>query len=130
MKSFLKYIVFLGFSLLFWSTAASPCADYDSEEFATKTDFICETEQKETAYESFHNLSARTISASTLNRPQQASVNINFYKKNQTANFLGIKYESKTLSAILRKNVQHQNLISSERHKKKYYIYALRKILI
>lgn len=129
MRLILKYIILLGGLFISWNCLALPlsealCEDEDIGKIERMDDSSGEERD-----EAFQSLSARAPSAIMTVRSNGSSLHIDFFKKSQVS-LLVSTFKSRAALSYFKTNLKKQSLLSSERRKKGYYIYALRKILI
>lgn len=129
MRLILKYIILLGGLIISWNCLALPlsealCEDEDIGKIERMDDSSGEERD-----EAFQSLSARAPSAIMTVRSNGSPLHIDFFKKSQVS-LLVSTFKSRTALSYFKTNLKKQSLLSSERRKKGYYIYALRKILI
>jgi hypothetical protein len=129
MRLILKYIILLGGLFISWNCLALPlfetsCEDEDIGKIERMDDSSGEERD-----EAFQNLSARAPSAIMTVRSNGSPLHIDFFKKSQVS-LLVSTFKSRAALSYFKTNLKKQSLFSSERRKKGYYIYALRKILI
>lgn len=129
MRLILKYIILLGGLFISWNCLALPlsealCEDEDIGKIERMDDSSGEERD-----EAFQSLSARTTSAIMTVRSNGTPLHIDFFKKSQVS-LLVSTFKSRAALSYFKTNLKKQSLLSSERRKKGYYIYALRKILI
>lgn len=129
MRLILKYIILLGGLIISWNCLALPlsealCEDEDIGKIERMDDSSGEERD-----EAFQSLSARAPSAIMTVRSNGSPLHIDFFKKSQVS-LLVSTFKSRAALSYFKTNLKKQSLLSSERRKKGYYIYALRKILI
>lgn len=129
MRLILKYIILLGGLFISWNCLALPlsealCEDEDIGKIERMDDSSGEERD-----EAFQSLSARATSAIITVRSNGSPLHIDFFKKSQVS-LLVSTFKSRAALSYFKTNLKKQSLLSSERRKKGYYIYALRKILI
>lgn len=129
MRLILKYIILLGGLIISWNCLALPlsealCEDEDIGKIERMDDSSGEERD-----EAFQSLSARATSAIMTVRSNGSPLHIDFFKKSQVS-LLVSTFKSRAALSYFKTNLKKQSLLSSERRKKGYYIYALRKILI
>lgn len=129
MRLILKYIILLGGLIISWNCLALPlsealCEDEDIGKIERMDDSSGEERD-----EAFQSLSARAPSAIMTVRSNGTPLHIDFFKKSQVS-LLVSTFKSRAALSYFKTNLKKQSLLSSERRKKGYYIYALRKILI
>lgn len=129
MRLILKYIILLGGLFISWNCLALPlyeasCEDEDIGKIERMDDSSGEERD-----EAFQSLSARAPSAIMTVRSNGSPLHIDFFKKSQVS-LLVSTFKSRAALSYFKTNLKKQSLLSSERRKKGYYIYALRKILI
>ena len=129
MRLILKYIILLGGLFISWNCLALPlsealCEDEDIGKIERMDDSSGEERD-----EAFQSLSARAPSAIMTVRSNGSPLHIDFFKKSQES-LLVSTFKSRAALSYFKTNLKKQSLLSSERRKKGYYIYALRKILI
>lgn len=129
MRLILKYIILLGGLIISWNCLALPlsealCEDEDIGKIERMDDSSGEERD-----EVFQSLSARAPSAIMTVRSNGSPLHIDFFKKSQVS-LLVSTFKSRAALSYFKTNLKKQSLLSSERRKKGYYIYALRKILI
>ena len=129
MRLILKCIILLGGLFISWNCLALPlsealCEDEDIGKIERMDDSSGEERD-----EAFQNLSARATSAIMTVRSNGSPLHIDFFKKSQVS-LLVSTFKSRAALSYFKTNLKKQSLLSSERRKKGYYIYALRKILI
>ena len=129
MRLILKYIILLGGLFISWNCLALPlsealCEDEDIGKIERMDDSSGEERD-----EAFQSLSARATSAIMTVRGNGSPLHIDFFKKSQVS-LLVSTFKSRAALSYFKTNLKKQSLLSSERRKKGYYIYALRKILI
>ena len=129
MRLILKYIILLGGLFISWNCLALPlsevlCEDEDIGKMERMDDSSGEERD-----EAFQSLSARAPSAIMTVRSNGSPLHIDFFKKSQVS-LLVSTFKSRAALSYFKTNLKKQSLLSSERRKKGYYIYALRKILI
>ncbi|MEE1542888.1 MAG: hypothetical protein UF067_10525 [Paludibacteraceae bacterium] len=129
MRLILKYIILLGGLFISWNCLALPlsealCEDEDIGKIERMDDSSGEERD-----EAFQSLSARATSAIMTVRSNGSPLHIDFFKKSQVS-LLVSTFKSRAALSYFKTNLKKQSLLSSERRKKGYYIYALRKILI
>ena len=129
MRLILKYIILLGGLIISWNCLALPlsealCEDEDIGKIERMDDSSGEERD-----EAFQSLSARATSAIMTVRSNGTPLHIDFFKKSQVS-LLVSTFKSRAALSYFKTNLKKQSLLSSERRKKGYYIYALRKILI
>lgn len=129
MRLILKYIILLGGLFISWNCLALPlsealCEDEDIGKIERMDDSSGEERD-----EAFQSLSARATSAIMTVRSNGTPLHIDFFKKSQVS-LLVSTFKSRAALSYFKTNLKKQSLLSSERRKKGYYIYALRKILI
>lgn len=129
MRLILKYMILLGGLFISWNCLALPlsealCEDEDIGKIERMDDSSGEERD-----EAFQSLSARATSAIMTVRSNGSPLHIDFFKKSQVS-LLVSTFKSRAALSYFKTNLKKQSLLSSERRKKGYYIYALRKILI
>jgi hypothetical protein len=129
MRLILKYIILLGGLFISWNCLALPlsealCEDEDIGKIERMDDSSGEERD-----EAFQSLSARAPSAIMTVRSNGSPLHIDFFKKSQVS-LLVSTFKSRAALSYFKTNLKKQSFLSSERRKKGYYIYALRKILI
>lgn len=129
MRLILKYIILLGGLIISWNCLAlslseASCEDEDIGKIERMDDSSGEERD-----EAFQSLSARAPSAIMTVRSNGSPLHIDFFKKSQVS-LLVSTFKSRAALSYFKTNLKKQSLLSSERRKKGYYIYALRKILI
>lgn len=129
MRLILKYIILLGGLFISWNCLALPLSEASCEDEDIGKIERMDDSSGEERDEAFQSLSARATSAIMTVRSNGSPLHIDFFKKSQVS-LLVSTFKSRASLSYFKTNLKKQSLLSSERRKKGYYIYALRKILI
>lgn len=129
MRLILKYIILLGGLIISWNCLALPLSEASCEDEDIGKIERMDDSSGEERDEAFQSLSARATSAIMTVRSNGSPLHIDFFKKSQVS-LLVSTFKSRAALFYFKTNLKKQSLLSSERRKKGYYIYALRKILI
>lgn len=130
MRLILKYIILLGGLIISWNCLALPLSEASCEDEDIGKIERMDDSSGEERDEAFQSLSARATSAiMTVRSNGSPFLHIDFFKKSQVS-LLVSTFKSRAALSYFKTNLKKQSLLSSERRKKGYYIYALRKILI
>lgn len=129
MRLILKYIILLGGLIISWNCLALPLSEASCEDEDIGKIERMDDSSGEERDEAFQSLSARATSAIMTVRSNGTPLHIDFFKKSQVS-LLVSTFKSRAALSYFKTNLKKQSHLSSERRKKGYYIYALRKILI
>ncbi|MEE0997957.1 MAG: hypothetical protein U0L74_11400 [Paludibacteraceae bacterium] len=129
MRLILKYMMLLGGLIISWNCLALPLSEASCEDEDIGKIERMDDSSGEERDEAFQSLSARAPSAIMTVRSNGSPLHIDFFKKSQVS-LLVSTFKSRAALSYFKTNLKKQSLLSSERRKKGYYIYALRKILI
>lgn len=129
MRLILKYMMLLGGLFISWNCLALPLSEASCEDEDIGKIERMDDSSGEERDEAFQSLSARAPSAIMTVRSNGSPLHIDFFKKSQVS-LLVSTFKSRAALSYFKTNLKKQSLLSSERRKKGYYIYALRKILI